>query len=459
VGFDLLSAVGADDAMAAVFSEDRAVSDWLKVEAAFTRGLAEAELIDGATADRIVAACVPQVIDRDRLWSETATVGYPILPLVRMICEALDDRDAGWVHYGATTQDIMDSALSLQLRDAADRLVKLTLELGDALAVQVERYGATVMPGRTHAQQAVPTTFGAKCAVFLSELTRHVERLRRSGVGLSVVSQFGAGGTSAALGGNGATVRAALARHLDLADTEIPWHVARDRIAEFTGAATQVAATCIRLARELIDLSRTEVGEVAEADGLYRGASSTMPQKANPISAELVVGFGVMAEAGAQAVLRAMEAGHERAAGEWQIEWQALPLVCQSAAGALRAAQALASGLRVFPERMLANLDVDGGRIMAEAYMIALSANVGRDQAHEVLYRAVRRSREADEPLRTALEASLDADVWAALERRLPSPSEYLGAASAICSAALADWAAARTRRDGQQAGGGTPMP
>lgn len=131
--------------------------------------------------------------------------------------------------------------------------------------------------------------------------------------------------------------------------------------------AALVAATCIRLAREMIDLARTEIGEVAEADGLYRGASSTMPQKANPISGEVTIGFGVMAQTSATAMLRAMEAGHERAAGEWQVEWQALPATCQSTAGALRAAAALVEGLRVFPDRMDANLRADGGRIMAEA--------------------------------------------------------------------------------------------
>lgn len=451
VNFDLLSALGADEAMAAIFSEERAVGDWLLVEIGFTRGLVAAGLVEPEAGERIVRACTPANIERDRLWAESAMVGYPVLPLVRMICEALEPADAGWVHYGATTQDIMDSALALQLRDAADRLIELTVQLGDALAVLVEQHADTVMAGRTHAQQAVPTTFGAKCAVFLSEVSRHVRRLLAAADAVGVVSMFGAGGTSAALAERAPVVRATLARELGLADTEVPWHVARDRIAEFTGAAAQVAATCVRLAREMIDLSRTEVGEVAEVDGLYRGASSTMPQKANPISAEVVVGFGVMAQSGAQAMLRAMEAGHERAVGEWQVEWLALPLLCQSSAGALRAAVSIAEGLRVFPDRMLANLDLDGGRIMAEAYMITMAAQIGRDRAHELLYQAVRRSREADEPLREALRASVSPEVWAVIADTLPAPRQYVGLTSSVCSAARREWAAVRSgavRRD-----------
>ena len=454
--FDLLTAVGTDEAMAALFTEDRAVRDWLTVEAALTHGLAAAGIVDGATAKRIVAACRPEVVDRDVLWSETAMVGYPIFPLVRMICAALDDADAGFVHYGATTQDIMDTALALQLRAAARRLTELVTMLGDALAGHVERHAGTVMAGRTHAQQAVPTTFGAKLAVFLDEFTRHRERLVAAERRVAVVSLFGAGGTSAALGVRAGTVRAEVARRLDLAVTAVPWHVARDRVAELAMAAALTSATCVRLAREIVDLSRTEIGEVAEADGVYRGASSTMPQKANPISAELAIGFGVLAQSSASAMLRAMEAGHERAAGEWQIEWQALPAACQATAGALRAAGAIVEGLRVFPDRMQTNLGADGGRIMAEAYMITLAAELGRDRAHELLYRAVRESRETDQPLRATLRSSVTPEIWTSLAPRLPAPTEYLGTTDEICAAALTQWRAAGSPVDsGTKTGSG----
>ncbi len=440
--FDLLTAVGDDEAMAEIFAEDRAVRDWLAVEAALTRGLQRAGIVDRAAADRIVAACRPDVVDRAELWARTKVVGYPIFPLVQLICGALSPHDAGFVHYGATTQDIMDSALALQARDAAGRLLDLLDEVGGGLRTLIDRHADTVMAGRTHAQQAVPTTFGAKLAVFLDEFGRHRERLRAARERVTVVSLFGAGGTSAALGAHAAVVRAETARLLGLRDTEVPWHVARDRMAELTSAAALASATCVRLAREIVDLSRTEIGEVAEADGHHRGASSTMPQKANPISAEVAIGFGVMAEAGAAAMLRAMEAGHERSAGEWQVEWQALPLTCLSAAGALRAAGEIVRGLRVFPERMAANLDVDAGRIMAEAYMIALAPVFGRDGAHELVYNAVRLSRDSGLPLTAALRSILTPDVWEKTEPALPEPAQYLGSARRVCAAAVAAWEA-----------------
>jgi 3-carboxy-cis,cis-muconate cycloisomerase len=326
------------------------------------------------------------------------------------------------------------------MRDAADRLLALVEEVGNGLARLVEEHAGTVMAGRTHAQQAVPTTFGAKVAVFLGEMTRHRVRLARARAAVSVVSLFGAGGTSAALGEVAGAVRSDLAGRLGLADTVSPWHVARDRIAELAQAAALTAATCVRLGREVVDLSRTEVGEVAEADGMYRGASSTMPQKANPISSELAIGFGVMAESHAQAVLRAMEVGHERAAGEWQVEWQAVPGALVAAAGALRAAAAITDGLRVFPERMAANLRADGGRLMAEAYMIALAASLGRDKAHELVYGAVRDSRAADISLRDAVRARVGGEAWSAIAGSLPEPGGYIGSARLVCDAALNDW-------------------
>ncbi|WAX59032.1 adenylosuccinate lyase family protein [Jatrophihabitans cynanchi] len=443
--FDLLSAVGGDDALAAIFTEQRAVQDWLEVEAALAHGLAKAGFIDDDRAERIAAACHVEVIDMDRLWAETAMVGYPIFPLIRMICDALGDQDAGFVHFGATTQDIMDTALALQLRDAGLRVMELLDSFGDALALLVERHEHTVMAGRTHAQQAVPTTFGAKCAGFLSELARHRRRLVAAVEEVATSSLYGAGGTSAALGARAPIVRAELSHRLRLGIADVPWHVSRDRPAHLVLTGALISATCVRFAREVIDLARTEVGEVAEADGVYRGASSTMPQKANPIASELAVGFGVMAQAAASSMFRASEAGHERSAGEWQAEWQAVPQACVAIAGSLRAAASVADGLRVFPDRMLTNLNLDGGRIMAEAYMIALATQLGREHAHEAVYQAVRDSRDGGIALVDSLAQTLSPEVWLAVQPTLPRPEQYLGQTSEICASALVQWREARS--------------
>lgn len=439
--FDLLGKLGEDPGMSAVFSEDRTIADWLAVEAAFACSLADAGVVDAATADRIAEACRLDVIDRDRLWRETRNVGYPILPLVKQIVAALPDAaDAAWVHYGATTQDIMDCALALQLRDAADRLLALVHELGDAIASLVAQHSETVMAGRTHAQQAVPTTFGLKMAVYLDQLGRDIDRVHSARSRAAVVSSYGAAGTSAALDTKAPQVRQALAARLGLADAEIPWHVARDRITELTSAAAMLSGTCIRLAREIVDLSRTEVGEVSEATGKYRGASSTMPQKSNPISAEAIIGFGVVAQASATALLRALEAGHERAAGEWQVEWHAVPSCLIAAASSVAVAVDAATNLQVFPERMRANLALDGSRILAEAYMILLADHLGRDVAHETVYDAVLRSRTEDIALPVALQRSIQPELWDKVSVLLPSPDGYLGGAADLCASALKNW-------------------
>jgi 3-carboxy-cis,cis-muconate cycloisomerase len=334
--------------------------------------------------------------------------------------------------------------LALQLRDAGLRMLELLEAFGNALAPLIEQHEHTVMAGRTHAQQAVPTTFGAKCAGFLAELARHRRRLVAAVDDVSISSLYGAGGTSAALGARAPVVRAELSRRLRLGIADVPWHVSRDRPAQLVLTGALISATCVRFAREVIDLARTEVGEVAEADGVYRGASSTMPQKANPIASELAVGFGVMAQAAAGAIFRASEAGHERSAGEWQAEWQAVPHACVAIAGSLRAAGSVADGLRVFPDRMRSNLDLDGGRIMAEAYMIALATQLGREHAHEAVYQAVRDSRDGGVGLLDALAQNLAPDVWRAVQPTLPRPEQYLGETSEICAAALAAWRTVR---------------
>jgi 3-carboxy-cis,cis-muconate cycloisomerase len=371
-----------------------------------------------------------------------------------MICEHLPEDQAAFVHYGATTQDIMDSGLVLQVVDALRRIDQQVQEVGDGLARLVDAHRDTAMAARTHVMQAVPTTFGAKLAVFLDAFARQRDRLRTATEGVRVVSLFGAGGTSAALGRHAVAVREALADELDLADCGVPWHVSRDRLLEAGQAAAAIAATCTRLGREVTDLSRLEIGEVAEADGMYRGASSTMPQKANPISSELAVGFGTWATTVSAGLHRAMEAGHERSAGEWQLEWAAMPATLVATAGALAASRDIVSGLRVFPDRMSANLETDGGRLMAEAYMMALAPHLGRGPAHDLVYAAVRHSRENDVPLRHAVRDVVTPEVWRDVEPVLPWPDGYLGNASAICGQALALWVASgETARHPQPAG------
>ncbi|TAM74549.1 adenylosuccinate lyase family protein [bacterium] len=413
--------------MVRIFSEDRIIESWLQAEVALARAQALAGVLTQHEADEISRAAVLANIDRARLWSEARNVGYPILPLVRMIVAALPPPIGGRVHYGTTTQDIMDTGLSLQLAEAADYLERLLLRFGDGLAHHVEAHRSTVMAARTHDQQAVPTTFGAKVAVFLGELSRQYQRLVETRRRIRVVSLYGAGGTSAALGPSSREIRASMARSLGLAAPTIPWHVARDSLFEFGTLCVGLTGTCKRFAREIITLSRTEIGEVHERGGHHRGASSTMPQKANPIDSEAVIGMADVAGALASAFHQIMQPEHERAAGEWHVEWQILPQVASLAAGCLRIAGEIAEGMQVFPEAMRRNLECDGGLVMAEAYMIRLAEQLGQAAAHDRVYEYSQKARSDGATLAQLMGFSI-------------KPEDYIGEAQAICTAALDEW-------------------
>lgn len=448
--FSLLHRVFGDPVMESIFSEASTVQSWMDAEAALARAQAGLGLLDGEVAERIADACQLEVVDMERLWKQTGVVGYPILPLVRMVSERLPEEAQGWMHYGATTQDIMDTGLALQLRAAVKRLVDGVDRLGEQLATLAERHCSTVMAGRTHGQQAVPITFGAKLAVYLRQLIR----LRRSLLELSpqvaVVSLYGAAGTTASLGDSGAAVRSRMAEVLGLEPGDGPRHVARDGLVLLAASCAALAAMCNRFARELVNLSRTEIAELSETSTHLRGASSTMPQKANPIDAEAALGLGVAATAQVDALFRAMEADHERAAGEWQVEWHVLPQILVLTAGAVFTLAHTAEKLIVHPERMRANLEAERGRTLAEAYMFRLAPFVGREEAHELVYRAAVVSRERGLELHAAL-----AEV---LPDPLPVPhpvqaDQYLGESKEQALQAVEDW---RRERKRQRREGGT---
>jgi 3-carboxy-cis,cis-muconate cycloisomerase len=431
--FTLLQRLYADPELERIFDEVSTIRAWLRVEAALAQAQAACGILTSGEADAIAAAARDLDPDPASLWRDAKVVGYPILPLVRYLAAAVDGPGAGRVHYGATTQDIMDTGLSLQLVAAGELITATLRRFGDALAHLVEAHAGTVMAARTHAQQAVPTTFGAKMAVFLDEVTRHIVQVSGAARAAGVVSLYGAGGTSAALGGRAADIRTALAAQLDLNATPVPWHVARDRVTTLAFACAQAATTAVRLAREVIDLARTEVREVSEPTGHHRGASSTMPQKANPITSEAIVGLGVSANALLGAQLRASEAGHERAAGEWQVEWFAVPQILVLSGSALALAADLVTDLHVDPEAMRANAELDHGLLLAEAAMFVLAPVMGRESAHDAVYLAATRARQEGRGLREVLPGELTDPGLLAVER-------HLGDASKVCAAAVAAW-------------------
>lgn len=439
--FSMLHRTFGDPEMEAIWSETATIEGWLRTEAALARSQAEVGDLDPGWAQAIAAACTLESVDVPALWDGMANVGYPILGLVRQIAARLPDGPSGAVHYGATTQDIMDTGLSLQTSAALDLLEVRLGALGDALADRAERHADLVMAGRTHGQQAVPTTLGAKLAIFLRQAAR--VRADLAGVRPEVcqLSLYGAGGSSAGFGPDAERLRAVMAARLGLAMPDGPRHAARDSFAAYGAALARASAMCTRLAREIIDLSRTEIGELAEASGHHRGASSTMPQKANPIDSEMVLGMAVTAADLSGSLYRAMEVQQERSAGEWQIEWHVLPQLSCLTSGALRIAARIVSGLAVHPERMAANLAAEQGRTIAEAYMFVLAPTLGRERAHDVVYEAAVRSKRDRVELRDALIEAAGADG-----DRIPelAPADWLGDSLAQTAAAVAAWRSGR---------------
>jgi 3-carboxy-cis,cis-muconate cycloisomerase len=444
--FSPLVDVFGDQEVIRLFSEESLVAAWLEVERALADAQAKLGVIPSEAAREIAAAAVPEHVDLPALREQTLVVGYPILPLLDQIVQR-SPAAGRYLHRGATTQDVMDTGLALIVGRALDHIERVVRRLGDGLATLAQEHRRTVMPGRTHAQPAVPIAFGGKAAVWLSELVRHVERLRSARAGLAVVQLHGAAGTAAALGPRSRDVRRGVARRLGLPTVDVPWHTTRDGVAEAGFALAALAGLGGRLAREVVELSRPEIGELREEDGHHRGASSTMPQKANPIGSEAVIGMSLLAAHHAGALLAALQGTHERSAGEWQVEWDAVPAVFAAAAGAVAGTARIVEGLRIFPERMRANLELDGGTIMAEAAMMAVAEVLGRTEAHAAVYEASTLARSEGVSLAQALRTTLAHDVLAVLPplEEVLAPDAYLGETDAIVTAAYESWTRVRS--------------
>ncbi len=441
-----LEQVFADPVTLEVFSERNTVRLWLAVEAALAEAEAEVGLIPVESASRIAAAAHALEPDLEALWLGMRTVGYPILPTVQALCSAVSPQDAAWVHFGATTQDIMDTALALQMKEVLSRLRELLSAFGDALASLASRHSTSVMAARTHALQAVPTTLAAKLAVYLDDTMALLTTIDHIEPDVCRVSLFGAGGTGAGIGPSATAVRQALAHRLGLAPADVPWHSSRRGVAQFGFACALVAQLSGRMASEVINLGRTEVSEVTERGGHLRGASSTMPQKANPILSETAVGASLAVGTLLPALHGAAQPSHERAAGEWHAEWYVVPAIARHATTGLFLMVDVLNGLSVDDARMRGNLHLDGGLILAEAYMFALAEDIGRDEAHRVMYDVAQRARANGSSLTAEIEASLP-DLVSRLRERGEFPlraEDYTGEAADISRSVVDRWAALR---------------
>jgi 3-carboxy-cis,cis-muconate cycloisomerase len=417
--------------MRAIFEDRQLVQFWLDVEAALAEAEAAAGVIPQAAAGEICRRARAEDIDLERLRTGTNLVGYPILPLVRQLAALCGEEAGRYVHWGATTQDIMDTANVLQLRAALAIIGRDLAALVAALAVLAARYRNAPMAGRTHGQHALPITFGFKVAVWIDELQRHEQRFAQCRPRLLRCEFGGAAGTLASLGNDGWRVHQLLAEQLDLAPAAIAWHSARDGFAEFAGLCALLTATLGKMAHEIATLQRTEVGEVEEPFVSGKGSSSTMPQKRNPILCEAISGIALLVAGQAASMLGAMRPEHERAMGEWHAEWDILPHTCQLTAAALAHSLAVFSQLVVWPEAMARNLAMTNGQIVAEAVMMRLGETLGRQVAHDLVYAACERAVAEGALLVDILAAEAEVTAVLSLDelRQALSPANYVGLA------------------------------
>jgi 3-carboxy-cis,cis-muconate cycloisomerase len=417
-------------AMREVFSDRRLIARYIEVEVALARAEARCGVIPAEAAEAIARESRLERIDFDHMRHETDIVGYPILPLVHQLVAMCGDAGR-YVHWGATTQDIMDTATVLQVRDALALVDEDLAALDGILDQLAQRYRDTPMAGRTHLQHALPITFGYKAAVWLLMLRRHRERLAQLRPRVLVGQFGGAAGTLASLGGDGLAVHAALMRELNLGATPVTWHVARDGLAEAVQFLALVAGTLGKIALDIMLMMTNELGEAFEPFVKGRGASSTMPQKRNPISCELMWSASKTVRQHAGLALDAMLQDFERATGPWHVEWTAVPEAFVLTAGALRQARFMLGGLEVDTERMARNLDLSGGLIVAEAVMMGLAPHIGRQTAHDVVYDACRAAATTRRRLAQVLQEDprVSQRLDAAAIERLCDPANYLGAA------------------------------
>lgn len=427
----------------AIFSDRARLQGMLDFEAALARAEAKVDVIPAAAGPAIATKARAELFDLGELGRGAALAGNRAIPMVKQLTAlvAADDGEAArFVHWGATSQDAIDTGLVLQFRAYLDWLqAELDIVAGD-LASLAERHRDTPMVARTWLQQALPTTFGLKAAGWLDGVQRMQERLAEARPRLLALQFGGAAGTLAALGSRGLDVAEALAADLRLTLPAVPWHGTRDRIAEMASLLGILVGTLGKIARDISLCMQTEVAELFEPAGEGRGASSTMPHKRNPMAAATILAAATRAPGLVATCLGGMMQEHERGVGGWQAEWGALPELCRLAGGALRHARELIAGLEVDTARMRANLEATNGLIMAEAVQMALGQKLGRLAAHDLLEAACKRAVREGRHLREVLgedpgvRAQLDEHALAALFE----PTSYLGVGGALVDRVLA---------------------
>lgn len=424
-----------DQQLATLFGDDAFVRSLIEVEVALARVQGRLGVIPQSAAQAIEGLSSLQsgglygepeslAVDWAELRAATERDGFPMIELLRQLRERLDGDSAKWLHWGATTQDIMDTALVLRLSAALNVLESRLSRLIARLAALADLHRATVMAGRTHSQQALPVTFGLKVAGWLAPWLRQRQRLDQLRPRLLILQFGGAAGTLASLGERGPEVRAALAEELALGLPPTPWHTQRDGLAELAGWLSLVSGIAGKIAQDVILLAQSEVAEVRESGNSSRGGSSTMPQKSNPVQSELIVAAARANASLLSSMHQALIQEHERATHGWQLEWLTLPAMFANTGSALAKALWLSENLVVNEERMRKNVRDSRGSMMAEAISFALAGHLDREQAKKLISAAAADALSQGRPLVDLMRERTDAPLdWEALA----DESTYLG--------------------------------
>lgn len=427
------------DAMRKVFSDEGRIGAWLKTEAALAKAEASCGIIPEEAASHIAKAAKLENLNLEAMREEYEKVGFPILPLVHQMAKACDQESARYIHWGATTQDIIDTGLVLQMRDGLELIESDLDKIITALNKLSKTHKNTVMAGRTFQQQAAPITFGFKTAIWLDECIRHRDRLE-SLKQRALECQFGgAVGTLATLGNDGLRVLEKLSKELGLKAPSISWHTARDNWAEIVFWLVMVCTTLTKIAKEIAMLMRTEVDEVREPYAPGRGGSSTMPQKRNPVSCPLIIAIGNRIKECVPTQLTAMIQEHERDVATQPLEWLVIPEAFVLAAGCLKHSVQVLDGLDVEAKNMRHNLELGGGLLMAEAVMMGLAPKIGRGKAHELVGQVSAYAIENNLTLRQSLLASSEIKTFLSENEidKLLDPIHYTGVASEMIDRVL----------------------
>ena len=441
----LIDSLATTPALAELFSDESVLRAMLDFEAALARAEARSGVIPPDAADAIAASAKPGNFDVAALADATFRAGTPAIPLVKALTEQVRKNDAEaarFVHWGATSQDIADTAMSLLLKRAEPILSGDLLRLEKALVALTERRKDSVMIGRTLLQPAPPVTFGLKAAGWFGAVRRGRRRLQ-NGFRAAAVLQFGgASGTLASLGDRGIAVTQAVSMELGFGTpAAAPWHTQRDQLATLICACGVLTGSLGKMARDISLLMQHEVGEASEPGGEGRGGSSTMPNKRNPIACSLTLAATHRVPGLVASFLSAMVQEHERGVGGWQAEWPVVSAVVQSTGVAIASMAEVAEGLSVDTERMRVNIENTNGVIFAERAMMLLGAKLGRDVAHKILETAARKSANEGRNLAAVLAEMPEVSVHLrSIElEQLETPAQYLGSAEAFREALIAD--------------------